>query len=113
MEAGLEEAFETTLDAISKIQRDVSMMLGAKAVEAEKVRNWVLNHVKEGVFQTQLDRFSTSMQFHEQQIEVIDGLAKMCNGLSRSMRIILHPDQDENQGMPPFPGGYLPEEPIR
>jgi hypothetical protein len=113
MEAKLEQAFKTTLEAIAGIQRDVSLILEAKAVEAEKARNWIVHHVQEGTFRTQYDRFSASMQIQEQQIEIIDGLAKLCNGLGRSLRIILHPEQDDGQGLPPYPGGYMPEEPMK
>lgn len=40
-----EQAMIHMLDAASKMQRNVSMILEAKAVEAEKVRNWALNHL--------------------------------------------------------------------
>lgn len=97
MDTGLENALGLTLTSIARMQRDVSMMLGAKALEAEKVRNWILQHVQAGVFPTQQDHLSTCLEIHEQQVEVIEGLTKMCNGLSRSMKIILHPDQEEER----------------
>jgi hypothetical protein len=94
-----EEAFVATLNAIAKIQRNVALMLGAKATEAEKVRAWLLHHLKDGVIPSHEDRLAVCLQIHEQQIEVIDGLTKLCGGLSRNMKIILHPDAPEPQGM--------------
>ena len=105
-----EEACEVTLDAIAKIQRNVSLMLGAKAVEADKVKNWMLHHITEGTYTTHMDRLATCLQVHELQIEVIDGLTKMMNGLSRNMRAILNPETDDAGGMMSFGGGFGPEE---
>jgi hypothetical protein len=34
------------------------------------------------------------MQFNEQQVEIIDGLTKLCNGLTRNMKAILEPEGD-------------------
>ncbi|MBW5447384.1 restriction endonuclease subunit S [Cohnella sp. CFH 77786] len=96
--ARTEDALKTTLGAIAGIQRNVSLMLGAKAAEAEKVRNWLVQHLNEGVFQSHSERLGVCLQIHEQQIEVIDGLTKLCNALSRNMRIILHPEQDQDDG---------------
>jgi hypothetical protein len=93
-----EEAFEQTLEAIASIQSSIALMLGAKAMEAEKVRNWMLEHLKSGTLESHVERLGASLQIHEQHIEVIDGLAKLCNGLSRSMRVILHPDETDDSG---------------
>ncbi len=101
-----EEACEVTLDAIAKIQRNVSLVLGAKAVEAEKVKNWMLHHIHEGTYTTHLERLTTSLQVHELQIEVIDGLTKMLNGLSRNIRAILNPETEDAGGMLPFGEGF-------
>jgi len=101
-----EEAFEIILDAIAKIQRDVSLMLGAKAVEAEKVKSWVMNHIHEGTYATHADRMAACLQAHELQVEVIDGLTKMWNGLSRNLRAVLNPEPEEDSGVMSFGGDF-------
>lgn len=91
-----EEAYHLTLDAIAKLQWNVVMILEAKATEAEKVRNWICNHITVGTYEAHNDQLSTCIQLHEHNIEVIDGLTKLCNGLSRNMKIIINPDTDES-----------------
>lgn len=92
-----EQAFETALQAIAKIQKNVSVILEAKAAEAEKARNWILHHVHEASFPAHSDRLSVCLQIHEQQIEVIDGLTKLCNGLSRNLKVLLSSGDEEGQ----------------
>lgn len=89
-----EDAYHLTLDAIAKMQWNVAAMLEAKAFEAEKVRNWMLAHFTHESQAAHSDRLSTSLEFHEQHVEVIEGLTKLCNGLSRNMKIILHPEEE-------------------
>lgn len=94
-----EEAYHITLNAIAKMQWNVAMMLEAKATEAEKVRNWLCTHVTGDTYEAHNDQLLASLQFHEQNVEVIDGLTKLCNGLSRNLKIILNPDTEESDGM--------------
>lgn len=102
-----EATYEVTLDAFSRVQRDVSMILGAKAIEAEKVKSWILNHIVEGTFSTDAERLTQCLQVHEQQIEVIDGITKMFNGLGRNLRAILNPEpEEEGEGLLPFGSGF-------
>ena len=102
-----EATYEVTLDAFAKVQRNVSIILGAKALEAEKVRNWVLNHIVEGTYAIEMERLSHCLQIHEQQVEVIDGITKMFNGLGRNLRAILNPEPEEDGGgMLPFGSGF-------
>jgi len=89
---GREEALYSTLEALAKMQKDVSIILQSKAIEAEKAKNWILNHLGDSMFPAPSDRLAACLQIHEQQIEVIDGLTKLCNGLSRNMKMILHPE---------------------
>lgn len=105
-----EDACLMTLDAIAKIQWNVSLIIGAKAVEAEKVKNWMVEHITEGTYTTHTDRLTTCLQIHEMQIEVIDGLTKMLNGLNRSMRAILNPESEESGGVMSFGGNFGAED---
>ncbi|QMV40812.1 restriction endonuclease subunit S [Cohnella cholangitidis] len=91
-----EEAYHITLDAIAKMQWNVSLILEAKATEAEKVRNWLCTHITNGTYEAHNDQLSTSLQFNEQNVEIIDGLTKLCNGLSRNMKVIINPDSEES-----------------
>ncbi|BBI35019.1 restriction endonuclease subunit S [Cohnella abietis] len=100
-----EEAYHLTLDALAKMQWNVAMILEAKATEAEKVRNWILTHITNDTFDAHNDQLTTSLQFHEQNIEIIDGLTKLCNGLSRNMKVILNPDGDSSDNMASMFGG--------
>lgn len=98
----IERAFATTLQSLADIQKNISIVLSAKAAESEKVRGWLQFHLQNPIFETNADRLSACMLIHEQQIEVIEGLAKLCNGLSRNMKMILHPDQADGQGAGAF-----------
>jgi len=100
-----EEAYHLTLDAIAKMQWNVAMILEAKATEAEKVRNWLCAHITNDTYDADNDQLATCMQWNEQNIEVIDGLTKLCNGLSRNMKAILHPDNDDSDNMAAMFGG--------
>ncbi|SUA49368.1 Uncharacterised protein [Paenibacillus thiaminolyticus] len=42
-----EHSYHLILDAIAKMQWNAAMILEAKAMEAEKTRNWMLNHLTE------------------------------------------------------------------
>ncbi|THF73359.1 restriction endonuclease subunit S [Cohnella fermenti] len=94
-----EQAYQLTLDAIAKLQWNTALILEAKAVEAEKVRNWLLTHITNDTSVTQSERLGTSLQFHDHNVDLIDSLTKLCNGLNRSMKAIIEPDDGEAEGM--------------
>ncbi|MFC4596962.1 restriction endonuclease subunit S [Cohnella hongkongensis] len=101
-----EEAYHLTLDAIAKMQWNVAMILEAKAAEAEKVRNWLCTHITKDTYEAHNDQLTTCMLWNEQNIEVVDGLTKLCNGLSRNMKVILNPDTEESDGIGSMLGGF-------
>ncbi|MDR0267006.1 restriction endonuclease subunit S [Paenibacillus sp.] len=84
-----EQAFLHMLDAASKIQWNIAMILEAKAVEAEKVRNWTINHLTVNAFQTHDEQLKEPLQIHEQIIELLEGLTKLENGLCSNLKAIL------------------------
>jgi hypothetical protein len=100
-----EDAYHLTLDAIAKMQWNVGMILEAKATEAEKVRNWICTHITNDTYEAHNDQLSTCLQLNELNVEIIDGLTKLCNGLSRNMKVIINPDSDESDGMASMFGG--------
>ncbi|GIO11051.1 hypothetical protein J19TS2_06060 [Cohnella xylanilytica] len=90
-----EQAYHLTLDALAKLQWNTAMILEAKATEAEKVRNWLLTHITGDTYVAHSDQLSTSLKIHEQNVELIDGLTKLCHGLNRNMKAILEPEGDD------------------
>ncbi|CAM4013840.1 restriction endonuclease subunit S [Cohnella lubricantis] len=93
-----EHAYHLTLDALAKLQWNTAMILEAKATEAEKVRNWLLTHATRDTWAAHAEQLAASLQFHEQNVELIDGLTKLCQGLNRNMKAILQPDGEDGGG---------------
>ncbi|MFD3261317.1 restriction endonuclease subunit S [Paenibacillus lentus] len=91
-----EQSFLNVLEAAAKVQWNVSMILEAKAVEAEKVRNWVLNHVHGGSFESHEKMLSEPLDIHEQLVEVIDGLTKLQNGFCSNLKAVLISEEEES-----------------
>jgi hypothetical protein len=104
--AGREQAFQRMLDTAAKLQWDISMILEAKAVEAEKVRNWICNHVSSDAYYEQQQQLKESLRMHDQIVEVIDGLTKIGRGMNAVMRVALEHglEGDDNGGMLVGPG---------
>ncbi|MNP10311.1 hypothetical protein D3C76_1024560 [compost metagenome] len=84
-----ERTFLRMLEATSKIQLDISMILEAKAVEAEKIRNWTLNHMNSDAFDTHDKQLHVPLQIHGQIVELIRGLTKLENGICNNMKVVL------------------------
>lgn len=93
-----EQAYLNMLGAAVQIQWNVALILEAKAVEAEKVRNWVLNHVHEGSFENHEKQLSNPLDVHEQLVEVLEGLTKLQNGLCSNLKTILPPEEESSDG---------------
>lgn len=104
--AGREQAFQRMLDTAAKLQWDISMILEAKAVEAEKVRNWICNHVSSDAYYEQQQQLKESLRMHDQIVEVIEGLTKIGRGMNAVMRVALEHglEGDDNGGMLGGPG---------
>ncbi|WP_308635567.1 restriction endonuclease subunit S [Paenibacillus silvisoli] len=99
-----ETAYIRMLDASAKVQWNVAMILEAKAVEAEKVRSWLLNHVTADTFQDHQDQLKSAIHVHEQLVEVIDGLAKLNHGMTHVLRAALRQLDDMGMGGGPMNG---------
>nr|WP_275444790.1 restriction endonuclease subunit S [Paenibacillus sp. ACRRX] len=72
------------------MQWSISMILEAKAMEAEKSRNWMLNHFTHQPAATPHEQIEEALEIHEQVIEVLEGLTKLQQGLARNMKTIFH-----------------------
>ncbi|MBD2848196.1 restriction endonuclease subunit S [Paenibacillus sp. IB182496] len=94
-----EQSYLRMLETSAKLQLNMALMLEAKALEAEKVRNWVGHHVNPDAFGSQQELLQESMDIHDQLIEVIDGLSKLGQGMSSVMKVVLRHDQEESGDM--------------
>lgn len=96
-----EHAYLKILDAAAKIQWNVAMMLEAKALEAEKARNWTLNHLHASSFSDHASQLSEPLGVHDQMVEIIEGLTKMQNGFCSNLKAVLissNADGDDSGG---------------
>jgi hypothetical protein len=89
-----ETAFARMLDATAKLQWNVAMILEAKALEAEKVRSWLINHITPEAYADHQEHLRDTLQVHEQLIEVIDGLTKLNQGMVSVLRATLRHNQE-------------------
>lgn len=85
-----EESFMRILDASVVIQRNTYLILQGKAVEAEKVCQWVLTQYRDA------GELKDSLSIHEQIVEQIEGITRMGSGLCRNLRIVLGTADDQN-----------------
>lgn len=79
------------LDAAVSIQRETALILAGKAVEAEKVKQWVIHH---GGNQGNLEE---PLAIHEQIVEQIEGLTRISSGLCRNLRAVLQAGEDDSE----------------
>lgn len=93
-----EDSLLSMLDAAAKIQFQVADILESKALESEKSRAWICGHIRNSSFALYADQLKKSLEMHDQLIEVIDGLTKMENGLSKNLGIILNRNDDKQEG---------------
>ncbi|PAK48861.1 hypothetical protein [Paenibacillus sp. 7541] len=88
------ESLMQMLDAAVVIQRETSLILEGKAVEAEKVCQWVLSNQALGA-----EGLKEPLALHDQIVEQIEGLTRIGSGLCRNLRIILGTsDQEDGEG---------------
>lgn len=90
-----DQAYMRMLGSTASMQWNLAIILEAKAEEAEKVRNWICNHITSDSFNGDLYQLKQSMQMHEQIIEVLDGVNKMNQGLVSVLRAVLMKDQSD------------------
>lgn len=86
-----EESFMRILDASVVIQRNTYLILRGKAMEADKVRQWVLKQYSEAD-----GKLKESLSIHEQIVEQIEGLTRIGTGLCRNLRIAMGTSDDQN-----------------
>jgi hypothetical protein len=77
------------LESTASLQMSIALLLEAKAAEAEKTRNWICNHMSSASLFGHEHQMKQTGDFHDQIIEVINGLTKMENALNRNMQALL------------------------
>ncbi|MFS0872836.1 restriction endonuclease subunit S [Paenibacillus xylanilyticus] len=94
-----EQSLILMLDAAAKMQWNIALILEAKAVEAEKVRNWALNHLNGDAFLTHGDQVSEPLKMHDQLVEMLEGLTRMETGLCNNLKAVMVDNRAEEGGM--------------
>jgi hypothetical protein len=78
------------LESTASLQMSIALLLEAKAAEAEKTRNWICNHINSASLFGHGHQMKQTGDFHDQIVEVIEGLTKMENALNRNMQALLN-----------------------
>ncbi len=94
-----EKAYVRMLDATARMQWNVAMILEAKAVEAEKMRTWLMNHATADAFVDHEGQLKGSIQVHEQVIETLEGLTKLGQGLAGVLKAALGTSEESGGGL--------------
>ncbi|GAK42588.1 restriction endonuclease subunit S [Paenibacillus urinalis] len=91
-----EESMLQIMDAAVKLQHNISLILEAKALEAEKIRNWSVNHLSGAVFESHEEQLNMSLKLQEHLIELLEGVNRMEAGLNSNLKALL--SQGEQDG---------------
>ncbi|SEU18760.1 restriction endonuclease subunit S [Paenibacillus sp. NFR01] len=101
-----EKAFLQMLESSAAIQWNIAMILEAKAVEAEKVKQWTHHHIHARAFETHEDQLKESMAIHDVIVEMVEGLTKLENGLYSNLKAVLGSGEEEGGGFENESGGF-------
>ncbi|MCI3919936.1 restriction endonuclease subunit S [Paenibacillus sp. TRM 82003] len=96
--------------AAASMQWNVADMLEAKAEEMEALRDWMLHTARASEFASADDLIGQSAAFHEQLVEMLEGITKLEQGFARHMQLLLEEEEEDSGGGgggSPF-GGLLP-----
>lgn len=96
------DSFLEILEASANIQFNISLILEAKAGEAEKSRDWICNYLNHGVYETHEEQLKQPLDMHEQFVELIDGLTKLESALAKNLKIVLNKDDESSSGRDGF-----------
>lgn len=83
------DSYLSFLDATAKIQFNVALILEAKALHAEKSRNWICNHLSTAAYESNAEHVKQSVDIHEQLIAVIDGITKMEVAFAKNLGVLI------------------------
>lgn len=94
-----EKAYLQMLESTATIQWNIAMILEAKAVEAEKVKQWTQHHIHTRAFDSHEDQLKQSISIHEVVVELLEGLTKLENGLYSNLKAVLGSGEEESGGL--------------
>jgi hypothetical protein len=86
------------LESTASLQLNIALLLEAKASEAEKTRNWICNHLSSDSLFGHVQQMKQTGDFHDQIVEVIEGLTKMELALNRNMHALLRQGDSGGEG---------------
>ncbi|MDQ0058862.1 restriction endonuclease subunit S [Paenibacillus harenae] len=99
-----EEAYLKMFTSAASMQLNIAVILEAKAMEAEKLQAWILNHVDSNIFDSQQSQLNQSLQFHDMVLETIEGITKVNQSMVSILKAIL--DKEEaSEGFAGMEGG--------
>jgi hypothetical protein len=84
-----EQSLTRILAAGAQIQMHLSYILAAKALEIGKTRNWACGHLLTETYENHKKQTQEPLKFHEQLVELLDGITKVENGLAKNLGIVL------------------------
>lgn len=93
-----EQAYLRMLNAAANMEWNVAMILEAKAVEAEKMKNWLINHVTSDAFTDHESQVKQPLGVHEHVLETLEGLTKLNRGLTGVFKALVGGDEDGDDG---------------
>ena len=93
-----EKSLQRILAAGAQIQLHLSYILAAKALEIAKSRNWTCSHLMPHTYENHKKQTVESLKFHEQLVELLDGITKVENGLAKNLGIVLGEDGTDAMG---------------
>lgn len=93
-----EKAYLQMLESSATIQWNIALILEAKAVEAEKVKQWTQHHIHARAFDSHGEQLKESLSIHEVIVEMVEGLTKLENGLYSNLKAVLGSGEDEGGG---------------
>lgn len=91
-----EKSLLQMLDAAVKVQYNISLILEAKALEAEKMRNWSVNHLSGATYESHEDQLTVSLKLQEQLLELLEGINRMEAGLNKNLKALLHQNEENS-----------------
>jgi hypothetical protein len=95
------DSYHRILQASAEFQRNIALVLEAKAVEAARSSQWLCHQLSGSHFDDHSEQVKKTIEIHEHLLEVIYGMTKMEHALAKNMQTILG-----DHG----PGGPIPYE---
>lgn len=86
------------LESSALMQEHISVILEAKALEAEQRRAWVCGHMRESCYPGCEEFHKNALELHENIVEVIAGITRMEQGLAKNLGILIQKEESEGTG---------------